>query len=103
MNEFQTEKKVKTRKEHECCICSRRIPKGFTARHAKGKSGEGFFNVYICNTCYELQQDFPDSVCHWYEGYWDSDTYEDSLTEYDCTTPLQLLNKLRSANNERTQ
>lgn len=98
---FQFEKKVKTRKEHQCCICCRKIPKGFTALNATGKCEEGFFNQYLCNTCYELQREFPDSVCDWEEGYWDSYVYADSLNEYGCATPLQLLNKLRSMNNEK--
>lgn len=47
MVEFQATKIVKkTRKVHQCCICNRTIPKGFSCLHATGKS-EGEFSASI--------------------------------------------------------
>ena len=95
MVEFQATKIVKkTREAHQCCICNRTIPKGFSCRHATGKSEGEFFSQYLCNTCWELQSKFPDSVCDWWEGYWSNDTFNDSCCEHGVSTPLQLLNKL---------
>lgn len=103
MLQFQTTKKVRTRKEHHCCICLRKIPRGFHAINANGMSDGEFFNEYICNTCYELQAEFPESVCDFWEGYWDSDTFFESLSEFDCETPLQLLTALRKQKKEKKQ
>ena len=95
MVEFQATKTVKkTRKAHQCCICNRTIPKGFSCFHTTGKSEGEFLSQYLCNTCWELQSKFPDSVCDWWEGYWSNDTFNDSCREHGVSTPLQLLNKL---------
>lgn len=40
MSDFQFEKKIKTKKEHRCFLCERKIPKGFTAHNVKGKFEE---------------------------------------------------------------
>ena len=86
----------KTRKIHRCDICGRKIPKGFSAHFYTGINNEGeFFNCYICNTCETLTDEFPDAVLDWYEGYFDTQTLYDSMSEEGVSTPLQLLNKLR--------
>ena len=89
-------KTVKTRKIHRCEICERRIPKGFHAHFYSGINDEHeFFNVYLCNTCETLSNEFPESVTDWWEGYLDTQTLYDSMSENEVHTPLQLLNKLR--------
>lgn len=86
----------KTRKIHRCDICYRRIPKGFSAHFYTGINNEGeFFNCYLCNTCETLTEEFPDAVLDWHEGYFDTQTLYDSMSEEGVSTPLQLLNKLR--------
>lgn len=101
MVEFQESRKVKkTRKDHRCTICCRKIPKGFSCWHFTGKAEGKFFSNRLCNTCYELQRDFPDYVCDFNEGYFDSDTFIDSCSELGVATPLQLLNKLNENYNK---
>ena len=95
MADLYSEKKVKTRKEHRCDLCGRKIPKGFTAVYKKGKKFMGdFFSVYHCNTCAELGKYFYEFVTDW-EGYYSSEDLADSMQYFECTTPLQLLNKLK--------
>ncbi len=95
MSEFQTVIRVKkTRKEHRCFICCRKIPKGFSAIHYKGKADD-FYDDYLCNTCQKLVEEFPDSVQDWWEGCFDSQTFFDSCSDNNVATPLQLLNELR--------
>ena len=95
MADLYSEKKVKTRKEHRCDLCGRKIPKGFTAVYKKGKKFMGdFFSVYHCNTCAELGKYFYEFVTDW-EGYYSSEDLADSMQDFECTTPLQLLNKLK--------
>ena len=89
----------KTRKMHRCTICGRKIPKGFSAHFYTGINNEGeFFNCYLCNTCEMLSNEFPDSVIDMWEGYFDTQTLYDSMSEEEVNTPLQLLNKLRKNN-----
>ena len=89
----------KTRKMHRCTICDRKIPKGFSAHFYTGVNNEGeFFNCYLCNTCETLSNEFPDSVIDMWEGYFDTQTLYDSMSEEEVNTPLQLLNKLRKNN-----
>lgn len=89
----------KTRKMHRCNICDRKIPKGFSAHFYTGINNEGeFFNCYLCNTCETLSNEFPDSVIDMWEGYFDTQTLYDSMSEEEVNTPLQLLNKLRKNN-----
>ena len=87
----------KTRKIHRCDICGRKIPKGFSAHFYTGiNNDDEFFNCYLCNTCETLTNEFPNTVMDCCEGYFDSQTLYDSMGEEGVSTPLQLLNKLRS-------
>lgn len=95
MSDFQNMKKVTVRKSHRCCLCNRKIPKGFSAVHYSGKYEGEFFNVYYCNTCNTIATDFPEAVTD-YDGYNSDWIFEETMSDYDCATPLQLLNKLRS-------
>lgn len=100
MADFQTEKIVKrTRKKHLCSLCNRTIPQGFSCHCLTGKSEGEFFKLYLCNTCWELWSQFPDSVCDWWEGYLSNNAFNDSCDEYEVSTPLQLLNKLNKEKN----
>ena len=86
----------KTRNLHRCCICGRRIPKGFSAHFYTGINNEHeFFNLYLCNTCETLTDEFPHTVLDCHEGYFDTQTLYDSMSDEGVSTPLQLLNKLR--------
>ena len=86
----------KTRKPHRCDICGRRIPKGFSAHFYTGINNEDeFFNCYLCNTCETLTDEFPHTVLDYHEGYFDTQTLYDSMSDEGVSTPLQLLNKLR--------
>ena len=87
----------KTRKIHRCYICDRKIPKGFSAHFYTGiNNDDEFFNCYLCNTCETLTNQFPNTVLDCCEGYFDTQTLYDSMSEEGVSTPLQLLNKLRS-------
>lgn len=86
----------KTRKIHECCLCERKIPKGFSAHFYTGINEEDeFFNCYLCNTCEALSEEFSESVTDDWEGYFSAQTLLDCMNENGVHTPLQLLNKLR--------
>ena len=95
MTELYEKKKVKIRKPHQCCVCLRKIPKGFKCIHHSGKTEDGFFNYYTCNTCNIIANEYPKVCVDEWEGYVDEQTFADNLHENKCTTPLQLLNKLR--------
>jgi hypothetical protein len=44
-------KKVKTRKEHHCCGCSRKFPKGSKLERVTGTDGDNISSVYWCDVC----------------------------------------------------
>lgn len=89
-------KRVKTRKILRCELCGRRIPKGFHAYFYSGiTDNHEFCSSYFCNTCHTLAEEFPVSVTDFWEGYFDSDTLHDSMSDNGVHTPLQLLNVLR--------
>lgn len=95
MTELYEEKKVKIRKPHQCCVCLRKIPKGFKCNYHSGKTEDGFFSYYTCNTCHTIINEYPNVCVDNWEEYVDEQTFADNLHENKCTTPLQLLNKLR--------
>lgn len=84
----------KTRKQHTCEVCLRKIPKGFSARLHTGKYDGEFFRYYTCNTCTQLVQKYPAVCIDDDEDFIDSQLLTDCMNEYDCHTQLQLLNKL---------
>ena len=94
MSDVLEYKKVRVRKEHQCYFCHRKIPKGFSATHGKGIWQGDFFNVYFCNTCSTLTKEFPDYMTD-SDGSYSEWEFEDVMSWYDCSTPLQLLNALR--------
>ena len=61
MTELYNEKTVKIRKPHQCCVCLRKIPKGFKCIHHSGKTEDGFFNYYTCNTCHTIVNEYPNA------------------------------------------
>ena len=49
-----SEKIVKTRKPHECCVCGKEFPKGTEmVMQSTVIDGEGWRNCYICLPCIE--------------------------------------------------
>lgn len=90
----------KTRKEHTCELCLRKIPKGFSARRHKGKSEDGFFTYYTCNTCTKL-------LNGWQELFVDDDLYlqpdylSDLMSDYEYHSPYQLLRRLENESEHR--
>lgn len=49
-----SEKIVKTRKTHECCVCGKEIPNGTEmVMQSAIIEGEGWRNCYICLPCIE--------------------------------------------------
>lgn len=95
MTELYEEKKVKIRKPHQCCICLRKIPKGFNCIYHNGKTEDGFFSYYTCNTCNIILNEYTNVCVDDWEGNIDEQIFADNLHENKCITPLQLLNKLR--------
>ena len=50
-----SEKIVKTRKPHECCVCGKEFPKGTEmVMQSTVIDGEGWRNCYICLPCIEM-------------------------------------------------
>ena len=96
MSDFFQEVKIKhTRKQRCCDLCLRKIPKGFSAWNLKGVYDGEFFNSYFCNTCKRLSDEFYEYVTESWCGYYDPQALQDNMNDYECSTPLQLLNKLR--------
>ena len=95
MTELYESKAVKkTRKAHICEICGRKIPKGFSARVHKGMYDGEFFRYYTCNTCTQLVEKYPAVCVDEDELFVDGAMLYDTMSDYNCSTPLQLLNKL---------
>ena len=94
MSDFQFEKKIKTKKEHRCFLCERKILKGFTAHNVKGKYEGEFYNAYYCNTCNTLAKEFTEYVTD-YDGMYSNWEFQEAMSWYNCSTPLQFLNALR--------
>jgi hypothetical protein len=95
MVEIYNERRVKkTRAGHICEICLRKIPKGFSATFHTGKADGEFFRYYTCNTCTKLSNGFADTCIDPEDLYVDSQRLYDTMSEYNCHTPLQLLHKL---------
>ena len=101
MSDFLNNRFIKhTRKIHQCDLCLRKIPKGFSAHNIKGVYDGEFFNIYHCNTCNELGKEFYEYVTDGWDGCFDSQALQDSMDDYECSTPLQLLNTLRKQNED---
>ena len=88
----------KTRKKHTCALCLRKIPEGFSARRHKGKTEDGFFTYYTCNTCAKL-------LNNWQELFVDDDLtiredyLDDLMNDYGYHSPYQLLRRLEDEYN----
>lgn len=95
MTEIYNEKYIKIRKPHVCEVCLRKLPKGYECHNHHGKTEDGFFNYYTCNTCYEILCHYSDICIDISDGYIDNSLFEEHMTENKCSTPLQLLNKLK--------
>ena len=99
MTELYECKNIKrTRKKHVCELCIRKIPEGFSARLHKGKTEDGFFNYYTCNTCTKLldgwQELFVDDDLAIREDY-----LQDLMNDYNYHSPYQLLRRLEDEHN----
>lgn len=83
----------KTRKKHVCGLCSRKIPKGFSARLHQGKTEDGFFAYYTCNTCTKLLKNWTELFVD--DDYTVREDYlQDLLSDYNYHSPYQLLRRL---------
>lgn len=94
--DFQNEIKIsRTRKEHRCFLCNRKIPVGFSATKLKGKNIDGdFYQEYLCNTCNILLHRYTIVFVDDWTGNIDGDLFAEALVKCNCATPLQLLNAL---------
>ena len=96
MSDFERITKIKhIRKERPCDLCGRKIPKGFSAYNNTGVYEGQFFFSYFCNTCEALINEFREYVTDGWCGCYDDQELQNSIASYDCSTPFQLLNKLR--------
>ena len=85
----------RTRTQHKCDGCRRVIAKGSSAFHQWGKYDGEFYSYYLCSICYELAKNFPQFIIDDWEGFVDVDTLYAYMSEYNCETPEELLEKLK--------
>ncbi len=88
----------KTRKKHRCALCLRKIPEGFSSRLHQGKTEDGFFAYYTCNTCTKLLEGWPELFVD--DDLTLRDDYlSDLMSDYDYYSPYQLLRRLEDEHN----
>lgn len=56
MISFQSEKVVKTRKEHRCFTCLDKIPKNSDMLFISGKFDGQMYSMYLCECCTKFRQ-----------------------------------------------
>ena len=85
-----SDKKVKTRKDHQCLCCFRVIPKGSMMR-VQVNNFDGLQSFRMCETCEVLCYKHPgcffdDGDCVFPEG-----CVEEAMSEFKVETPGELL------------
>lgn len=88
-----SDKIVKTKKKHICEMCARKFDAGTEMHKISGVDYGDFFNYYACKTCYVL---FP-MVNKCGDEEFRTGEIMDYVTDYECKTPEELLEKLLSA------
>jgi rubrerythrin len=83
MSDFISSKHIKkTRKEHKCAYCGRKIDIGESCANWVGKFDGYFECLYGCQTCHELRDYFSD------DGYCDPDYVQsfidDKIYKWKC-------------------
>lgn len=98
MLELYEEKRINSiRKIHQCELCGRKIPKGFSAHFHKGKQDGEFFKYYTCNTCNELVNKYwKYCVNEWNDNTLDYDILSEYMNDYGCDRVYQFLQKCRN-------
>jgi hypothetical protein len=64
-------KKVKTRKDHECFACFRKISAGEIAHIQTYANYDGIYNIYLCDRCVNWCNDKNCNDCYDVDGYID--------------------------------
>ena len=78
----------KTRKDHTCFLCCRKIPAGSAMFNWSGVFDGSFFYSKICITCHDLTY-YVDSS----DGFSENDMNE-WANKYEVSSPEELLQKL---------
>lgn len=58
MSDFWSIKQIRTRKEHRCYICKKKILRGSLCMYESGKFEGEFSSFHLCNKCYELKEHY---------------------------------------------
>ena len=93
-----SDKKVKTRKKHECFACNRMFPKGSKMRCQINNYDGDMASVYWCETCESLCNEFHNKFYDKFEGIYPYSIVNDSIYEFmdgENLTPEDLLKYLR--------
>lgn len=71
--EFHNSRIVKTRKEHQCDCCFKRIPVGIKVEYNAGKMEGDFYSYYVCDECKRKQLSIAAEEirhgCSWNEAW----------------------------------
>lgn len=85
-----SDKKVKTRKDHQCMCCLRMMPKGSIMR-VQVNNFDGLQRFRWCETCETLCSRYKDHFFDESEGMFLADCVKEVMLDYEVGSPEELL------------